>query len=249
MFPGTTADVYEWVESTLLPSEWDAQTGTEEALTQGISGTSKYGDSAYSVRRSYDEASQTFTTAYYYWVKDKATLPSDVTRFTTAFDVAKLITDPAAQNRRFVAPLGDNRFSLYNCENLIRDKDVGIAFNWWTIENQEQNTHNEFQIISDGLETSIPNDTIKQKWIDSLVGFDINDRPVPDIDLPGRERYGNLNEPRQSWFVNRTEARKQFIERVNKVLKSELIVDEKNLTPLTQIDPQPSSITGLYDTT
>ena len=249
LFPGTTADVYEWVESTLLPSEWDAQTGTEEALTQGISGTSKYGDSAYSVRRSYDEASQTFTTAYYYWVKNKATLPSDVTRFTTAFDVAKLITDPAAQNRRFVAPLGNNRFSLYNCENLIRDKDVGIAFNWWTIENQEQNTHNEFQIISDGLETSIPNDTIKQKWIDSLVGFDINDRPVPDIDLPVRERYGNLNEPRQSWFVNRTEARKQFIERVNKVLKSELIVDEKNLTPLTQVDPQPSSITGLYDTT
>ena len=248
LFPGTTADVYEWVESTLLPSEWDAQTGTEEALTQGISGTTKYGDTAYSTRRSYDEASQTFRTAYYYWVKDKATLPEDTTRFTTALDVARLITDPAAQGRRFVAPLGDNRFSLYNCEPLIRDKDIGISFNWWTIENQEQNTHNEYQIISDGLETSVPNETIKQKWIDSLVGFDVNDRPVPDITLPVRERYGNLNEPRQSWFVNRTEARKQFVERVNRVLKSQLIVDEKDLSPLTQIDPLPSNVTGLFDT-
>ena len=36
----------------------------------------------------------------------------------------------------------------------------------------------------------------KQKWIDSLVGFDINDRSVSDIDLTVRERYGNLNEPK-----------------------------------------------------
>ena len=74
-------------------------------------------------------------------MKNKATLPSDVTRFTTAFDVAKLITDPAAQNRRFVAPLGNNRFSLYNCENPIRDKDVGTVSNWWTIENSKNKIH------------------------------------------------------------------------------------------------------------
>ena len=139
---------------------------------------------------------QTFTTAYYYWVKNKATLPSDVTRFTTAFDVAKLITDPVAQNRRFVAPLGNNRFSLYNCENPIRDKDVGIAFQ--LVDNrklQEQNTHNEFQIITMDLKQAFTIQS-KQKWIDSLVGFDINDRSVSDIDLPVRERYGNLNEPK-----------------------------------------------------
>ena len=249
LFEGTSVDVYEWVESDILPSEWDSQTGTEEALADGISGTSKYGDSAYSVRRTFDEASQTFVTAYYFWVKNKATLPNDPYRRVTALDVGRLITDPASQGRRFIAPLGNNRFSLYNCSGLIRDKDIGIAFNWWTIENQEQNTHNEYQIISDGLETSIPNNTIKQKWIDSLVGFDVNDRPVPDIDLPVRQRYGNLNEPRQSWFINRTEARKQFVERVNSVLKNKLIVDTKDLSPLSQVDPSPSNVTGLYDTT
>ena len=249
LFSGTTVDVYEWVESTLLPSEWDAQTGTEAGLTDGISGTTKYGDTAYSSRRLYDSASQTFSNKYYYWVKDKATLPTDTTRKASAFDVARLISSPAQQGVRFVAPLGNNRFSLYNCASLIKDKDVGITFNWWTIDNQEQNVHNEYQIISDGLETSIPNNTIKQKWIDSLVGFDVNDRPVPDVDLPIRQRYGNLNDPRQSWFVNRTEARKQFIERVNKILKSQLIVDNKDLSGLTQIDPRPSNVSGTYDTT
>ena len=88
LFTGTTVDVYEWVESTLLPSEWDAQTGTEAGLTAGISGTSKYGDTAYSVRRRYDTATQTFNNHYYYWVKDKRTLPEDPNRVTTAFDVS-----------------------------------------------------------------------------------------------------------------------------------------------------------------
>ena len=249
LFTGTTVDVYEWVESTLLPSEWDAQTGTEAGLTAGISGTSKYGDTAYSVRRRYDTATQTFNNHYYYWVKDKRTLPEDPNRVTTAFDVSRYISDPSGIGHKFVSILGDNRFSIYNCESLIKDKDVGISFNWWTIENQQQKTHNEYQLLTDGLETSVPRTDIEQKWYDSLVGFDTQDRPVPDINLPLRSRYGNLNEPRQSWFVNKTEARKEFIERTNKVLKQNLIVDDKDLTGLTAIDPKPGLAGGTYDTT
>ena len=249
LFTGTSVDVYEWIESTLLPSEWDSQAGTETGLTSGISGTSKYGDTAYSVRRRYDIATQTFQNYYYYWVKDKRTLPENPNRVTTGYDVARFIADPSSIGHKFVTILGDNRFSLYNCESLIKDKDVGISFNWWTIENQQQNTHNEYQLLTDGLPTSVPRTDIEQKWFDSLVGFDTQDRPVPDINLPVRSRYGNLNEPRQSWFINRTEARKEFIERVNKVLKANLIVDDKDLSGLTAIDPQPGIAGGTYDTT
>ena len=249
LFPNTSVDVYEWVESKLLPSEWDSQTGTEEALSQGISGTTKYGDATYSTRRRYDSPSQTFTNYYYYWVKNKATLPDIETRRTTAFDVANFIADPASQGYRFVAMLGNNRFSLFNCQPFVKNKDVGLSFNWWTIDNQEQNTHNEYQLVTDGLETSIPNAEIERKWFDSLVGFDLNDRPVPDLELPVRQRYGNLNDPRQGWFINRSEARKEFIERTNKTLSTKLIVDDKDLSDLTKVDPQPSLITGRYDTT
>ena len=249
LFTGTTVDVYEWVESTLLPSEWDTQSGTEAGLANGISGTSKYGDSAYSLRRKYNTASQTFTNFYYYWVLNKLTVPNMESRTISAFDIGNYISDPASQQYRFVAPLGADRFALYNCKNLVKGKDVGISWNWWTIENQEQNTHNQYQLISDGLATSQPHPDIEQKWFDSLIGFDSNERPVPDIDLPLRQKYGNLNEPRQSWFVNRTEARKQFVERVNDVLSKELVVDEKDLSGLTAIDPLPTVATGKFDTT
>ena len=218
-------------------------------MTNGISGSTKYGDTAYSVRRIYDEATQTFSNNYYYWVKNKRTLPAIDNRATTGYDVAQIITNPANAGLRFVAILGDNRWAIFNCEDLVQDKEVGISFNWWTIENQEQNTHNEYQLLTDGLATSVPRSVIEQKWFDSLVGFDLQDRPVPDINLPLRQKYGNLNEPRQSWFLNKTEARKQFIERVNNVLSKKLIVDEKDLSDLSTIDPQPTNATGRYDTT
>ena len=249
LYPGTTVDVYEWVETTLSPRQWDEQSSTEVGLAKGISGTTKYGMDAYSTRRRYNSASQTFTTYYYYWVKNKATLPAIETRTTSALDVARLITDPANSSLRFVALLGNNRFAIHNCESLIDDQDVAISFNWWTIENQEQNTHIEYQLISDGLETSRPNSVIEQKWIDSLVGFDKNDRPVPDIRLPIKQRYGTLTEPRQSWFVNRTEARKQFVERANYIISKNLIADEFDLTGLFDFDPQPTLATGIFDTT
>ena len=249
LFPGTTVDVYEWVESTLLPSQWDEQTGDETALNQGISGTTLYGDGAYSVRRKFDTVSQTFTTYYYYWVLDKATIPNVENRSLSASNVTRLITDPAGLGYKFVAMLGSNRYALHNCESFINDRDTAISFNWWTIENQQQQTHLQYQLVTDGLDTSVPNNEIEQKWFDSLVGFDRNDRPVPDISLPVKEKYGALNEPRQSWFVNRTEARKQFVERTNKSLSKHLIVDDFDLTKLTGSDPQPTLATGLYDTT
>ena len=58
----------------------------------------------------------------------------------------------------------------------VKGKDVGISWNWWTIENQEQNTHNQYR-SRDGLATSQSIPDIEQKWFDSLVGFDPNERP------------------------------------------------------------------------
>ena len=43
--------------------------------------------------------------------------------------------------------------------------------------------------------------------------------------------------PRQSWFVNRIEARKQFIERTNKNLSRHPVVDEFDPTSLSGFDP------------
>ena len=69
VFPGSTIDVYEWVGSRYLPSQWSAIAGTNEGLSQGISGQPKYSNnSVMSVKQVWDPVSNTMSNIYYYWV-------------------------------------------------------------------------------------------------------------------------------------------------------------------------------------
>lgn len=242
-----TVDIYEWVESEYIPSEWDSLSGTDAGLRKGITGKSRYGDDGYVAKRVYDSASSTFKTYYYFWVKDKTTIPFVENRTLSANDVAKLISDPASEGYKFISLISPTQFALHNCKSLIVGSEVALGIQYWVIDNQTINIHNQYQILTEGLETSRPNRDIEQKWFDSLVGYDNANREVPSPELSVKERYGNLNRPRQSWFVNRTEALKQLIERVNTVLISKLIVDDKNISRLTFSEEAPSLNSNRYD--
>ena len=242
-------DVYEWVESALLPSEWDSRSGTEQGFTQGITGTTRYGDNGYVTKRVYNEVTNTFSNRYYYWVRNKSTVPVVENRNLSARDIAQLISDPAGQGYRFAAFISKDEFAIYNSNSLFKNQDVALGVQYYTIENQDANVHNQYQILTENLESSRPNQDVEAKWFDSLVGFDQARRPVPDPALNPKQKYGILNRPRQSWFVNRIEALKQFVERLNRVLIDNLIIDEKDISGLLDTDPKPSIVSNRYDRT
>jgi len=248
LFESNTIDVYEWVESDYLPSEWNNLADTDEGISIGISGQAKNVDSAYTVKKQYDEISQTFSNKYYFWVKDKKIKPDVEGRSLKATDVANLISDPANNAYEYVALFTNDSFAPINVEKYLQDDDVAIGIQWWTIDNKDINVHNQYQILTDGLASSKPNRDIEAKWIDSLVGYDLYGRIVPDPTLGEKQKYGILNSPRQSWFRNRLEALKQYVEKVNKVLETQLIVDSKSLKRLNSQDPAPSTLTRIYDT-
>jgi hypothetical protein len=247
VFQGNTIDVYEWVESNVLPSVWDEQADTENGFAKGYSGTSLYGDNAYSTSRKYDDIAGTFKITYYFWVANKKITPDVDFRRLNVADVADYIADPVAKGYTFAGLISPSSFVLYNIEGYIKGTDVALSTQFWTIENQDQNIHNQYQIISEGLETSQPNRDIIKKWYDSLIGYDEQYRIVPDPTLSPKQKYGSLNRPRQSWFVNRYEALKQFIERTNLILKENLIVDDKIFTTLFNADPAPTAVTNVWD--
>lgn len=239
--------VREWVESTLLPADWDKIADTEKGLARGISGKSVYGNTNYCQRYGYDDVSKTFAPKYYFWVEGKVITPTVKNRKLSISDVQKLIENPRLQGYRFVNFLSSNRFVLNNCESLISNDDIVLCIRYNTTNKLAQNIHNEYQIISDGLSTSVPHNDIETKWFDSLIGFDQNNRPVPDASLSAREKYGVQSEPRQSMFVNRNEALKQTIERVNAVLNKNLIVDTRDISSLLQSQKLPSIKLNQYD--
>ena len=216
-------------------------------MAQGISGQAK-NTANYVEKQIYDPISQSFTTKYFYWVKDKKTIPNNEFRNESAFNTAMLINDPHSYGYQFISFISNNQFAINNCDKLIKGRDTAISIQYYTQEEQDTNIHNQYQLISDGLSTSKPNRDIERKWYDSLIGYDTRNRPVPDNTLGAKKKYGILNTPRQSMFINNVEALKQVIERVNGVLKNNLIVETKNLNNLNYLEEAPSTISRLYDT-
>tara|TARA_B110000503_G_scaffold133164_1_gene210255 strand:+ start:14089 stop:27768 length:13680 start_codon:yes stop_codon:yes gene_type:complete len=249
VIPGFSVDVYEWVESDYLPSEWDDLTGTTEGASEGVSGTSKYSDLSYVRKEVYDSVSGTFSRKYYFWVRSPSIIPNTDNRKISCASVINLIQDPAGSGYRFVSLLGNDRFALHNVKGLIKDTDTIIHFEYDIIEIDDTNVHSEYQLLTEGVPSSKPNNDIVQKWIDSLAGYDKNSNPLPDTSISIARRYGVLNTPNQSMFVNRIEALKQVVDRVNDVLSSNLIVDDFNISSLSTKDTAPSTYSRQWDVT
>jgi hypothetical protein len=248
LFPGSSIDIYEWTETTLLPSEWLAAATSNDALLKGISGTPIYiNDLTYSTKQKYDTATGYLTTYYYYWVKNKTTVPRVKFRSISAADVAQLIFDPSAVGYKYIAVTGSNSLSLVNIKPDIYQRDINLNIQYYQVDNDNLIVHREYALIAANDATSIIPAIIENKWIDSLCGDNIYGQIVPDPRLSLQQRYGTRNEPRQGWFANRREALKQYIEYLNSILLDNQIVDTTNFEKLNEEELPPTIDSGKID--
>ena len=247
--PNARIDVFEWVESNFIPSVWDSIADTPDGLAAKISGTSLFGDDRYSTRILYNEVSKTFSNVYYFWVVNKVTVPVMENRRLSISDIKALIENPRLQGYPFVSLLSNSKFVVNNFDTFLDNDDLVLNIKYSTAAKKTQNVHSQYKLISDGLNTSKPDPDIERKWFDSLIGFDTNNRIVPDPTISVKNRYGVQNRPRQSMFVNRFEALKQTIERINLKLAENLVVDQFNISSLNKKDTAPTTISREYDLT
>ena len=236
--PGASIDIYEWVASPLLPEQWDSQSQTTAGVSSGITGKTLYGNSAYSVTKTYNSVTKTFKNTYYYWVANKNTVPEVIGRNISAQAVASLIANPRGQAYTYASLIGPDSFSLTNVNQYLTDTNTVLAVEYWTVNKIDRNIHSQWKLISTDTIVELPK-VIQQKWIDSLCGVDSVGRPVPDYTLPVKLQYGIENRPRQSMFINRVEALKEYIEGVNSVLASIQITGNYNFSVLDSYDTPP----------
>jgi hypothetical protein len=243
---GASVDIYEWVQTKLLPADWDNQADTPAGLALGISGKSLYGNNVYSVTQKYNNITKKLVNTYYFWVKNKNVVPNTPNRHLSALQVSNLIANPRGEAYTYLALTGVDSFSLVNARSYLANKDVVLSIEYWLTDKTDQNVHSQWSLISDDVNVDLPI-TLEQKWFDSLCGVDLAGRSVPDTKQPPKLRYGIENRPRQSMFVNRIEALKQFVERANITLQQNQITESYNLTKLESYDSTPTTVTGLYD--
>ena len=93
LFPGSSVDMYEWVQSISVPLSYTG-TGTVKSTTQ------------YSQVEEWDNETNKFVTRYYFWVKNKTTIPNVDWRSRSTSDVVSYISNP--KNLQWYAPISNH---------------------------------------------------------------------------------------------------------------------------------------------
>ena len=247
LFPGSTVDVYEWVKSNLLPSEWAAQADTNEGLTLGISGQPKYPDnSIISVKQLFNNVTNSFENVYYYWVKNKVTVPDITNRRISSFQVASLITDPAANGLKFAEIVSPDAMALANVQPLLVGSNINANIAIDAINNKIPR-HTEWLLLEEGSASSMPTTMLNKKLFDSLLGHDVNGTLVPDPTLSYRSKYGIGIRPQQTLFKDRLEALRNIVEFSNSVLIKNRITGSYNFENLNSKEEIPDEFSKQYD--
>lgn len=194
LFPNSEVNIYEWTKSSTKPSEGKYVTFKEYNNKTGIENT-----------------------FYYFWTKNPSVSPANSTRKVSAVDIANSIRYPENNGIPFVTIMGNSNLAIYDVNNTISQKDTVLQISY-QLSDSASKTHNQWTLVQEGEDYDDIPEFLFNKMIDSIIGYDVEERQVPDPLLSEIQKYGNLNQPRQSWFKNIKEARRIFLERMNDIL-------------------------------
>lgn len=237
LYKTASIDIYEWVESSLTPAEWDSLNGTARATANRVSGLSKYGMNAYSIKRVFDNEIDDFVNVYYFWVKNPNIIYStDDNRTLSAFEVSQIIADPVSYGLPCIGVLGKNEFVIANAKKFLGNTTV-VKFEYQIADANNVAQHSQWKLISDNKFSSIP-ENIETKWIDSLVGEDRDGNVIPLRNIPERYRYGI--KPEQSMFIDKEAALSICIAKINEFMKTSLVSEEYDMSTILTSEPAPA---------
>jgi hypothetical protein len=229
VFPGSTVDVYQWIESTEPPASY---TGPGTPLNVF----------SYSVNSSLSNDG-TFNTFYYFWVRGITTVATNRGKTLSAETVARYIENPKASGIPYVAAINASTVAIYNAGTVIEAEDTILSIEF-DREFTNDNVHVEYELIAQDKEDGFLSDGLYRKLQDSFCGVDTFGNLVPDPNLNAAERYGVQFRPRQSMFVDRFEALKNYIVRANTVLARFPIVENRSFALLNSSEPLPPAMSG-----
>jgi hypothetical protein len=236
VFPGSKISVYEWTESTVLPSEFVARGGNGIPLHADDSAYSTYG---------YVDQSGSVRVKYYFWTSNRDQANTRAGKQNSVVAITSAIENPQNQGIPYATILRDDTVALYNIKNLLIGQNSILH-----IGSQSSNAgliHSEYALVQEKSAGSEIPVNLLNKLIDSLAGIDQVGNPVPDPALPVSQKYGTDIRPRQTLFVNRDIAFDNYITLVNEKLLAYPVTQRKILTTLLSSEPQPSSLRDIHD--
>jgi hypothetical protein len=224
LFPGSEIDVYQWVASPNPPASYIGEGVPLNSVSYTVN-----------TRLTIDG---TFATEYYFWVRGITVTATQLGKTLPVSTVASYIEDPRASGISYMAPINASTIALYNSADYIAASDTIISIEF-DRELTSDNVHVEYELIPQDRADGFLSTNLYRKLQDSFCGVDTFGNLVPDPNLGPAERYGVQFRPRQSMFVNRFAALKNYLTRTNNVLAQYPIAESRILNLLNSSEPEP----------
>jgi len=251
--PGSSVDVYEWVRSSTPPAEWVNNLG--KPISEGRTSNDRYSGEvkgateeniAWVERAEWNAKTNSTKTYYYYWVKNVETVPGVPFRKNSAATVTRFIENPTREGLLWFAPISKASFIVSNVYPFLVDEDTVIQINW-NSGDTDVNVHTQWELMREGDQNSQPDDLLWSKMQDSLSAIDAAGNIVPDSTLSEVEILGTLFRPRQTWFSRLDEARTIFTTKVNDILATDAVVNNRIGWDNLLFDAEALPETSTYD--
>lgn len=232
LFPDSTVEVYQWIESDVTPFEY---TGPGSPLNQN----------SYTINSVVTDQG-TFVTKYYFWVSGISTISQAQGKTLSAQAIAQYIENPRASGISYIAPINSSTLAIYNTQDYISAQDTVLHVEFDKVKNDDA-IYYEKQLIPAGREDGFLDPSLYVKFVDSLCGVDKAGSQVPDPFLNSSEKYGVAFRPRQSFFVDRMDALKNYLTEANRIMAQYPLTESRDTRLLRSHEPEPTAGSGAYD--
>jgi hypothetical protein len=241
VFPGSDVAVYSWIASAVPPAQYAGP---------GI----PFNINAFSVS-NYINAEGTLSQIYFFWARNTNVIFSELGKTLSDSIIQSYIANPQNSGISYFAPLLPNTFALYNSGENINANDTVLHITFGQGTNDDV-THNQYSLIranyADDFLPGLPNnyttggnprtiihgntanissdvpESLYDRMLDSLCGVDESGAVVPNPYLPKSVQLGVLARPRQSFFIDRLGALKNYLTYANEILAQFPIAETRN---------------------
>jgi hypothetical protein len=226
IFPGSDVSIYSWISSPTPPISY-AGPGTPYDVT------------SYSVESVINQAG-TLTPVYFFWVRNTNIVFEKVGKTLADSTLESYIVNPKNSGISYFSALTPGIYALYNSYQYVNYTDSILHIGYSSGTNDDV-PHNLYSLIrtnyADDFLPGLPKTTstdvptsLYDTMLDSLAGVDEAGQVVPNPFLPKPVQSGILVRPRQSFFYNRFNALKNYLEFANTVLLQYPITETRRTT-------------------
>ena len=232
IFPGSSVDVCQWTASAVPPAQYPGP---------GI----PLSVSSFSIQSQLNSAGG-FTSIYYFWVLGINTVSTRAGKTLSPLAIALYIANPRSSGIPYLAAIDAGTIALYNSSDFISVQDSILHVEYDRVANTD-NIHIEYELIAEGKDTAFLSDNIYRKLQDSFCGVNEAGAQVPDPLLVASEQIGVLYRPRQTMFVDRFTALKNYLSYVNRVMLAFPVTENRKLSLLNSQELYPTQSSGAWD--